>query len=566
MARKVFMSVLGTGFYNKCRYGIGDFVSDETRFIQQATLKMLTQRETWTENDCAFILVTDKAHTDNWQVAGDKRCRPRSAEADEYIGLEKTLHNDNYPFPIEEVTIKDGSNEAEIWEIFSAVYEKLQDNDELYFDLTHGFRYLPMLVLVLGNYAKFLKNVKVKNITYGNFEATDRQTNTAPIIDVTSFSSLQDWTSAVASYLKHGDATLLNACGKSELTPILKETKGQDVVAKNMRNLCDALQNFTDSLRFCRGMSVYEGKDVSKVLDCLDKVDDTYLKPMLPLLGRIGDSLKRFGEPNTNMLAAAELCKEFNNWQAAATFLEEGVTTYFCLRHGIKVDDDSKRDVINKTFQKKLKLLNDDMARYKPFGNAKDEIVDNVITDALLVRGLVNDVTNLIDIRNDINHAGMRKTRAPQKIINIKKNIEKTIDCLNLDDAQNAFKQKEKQSSVFINLSNHPSENWGAEQRQAAEAIGTIIDMQFPAVEPEATAEAINKEADRLVAEIMKYAVDNLVTVHVMGEMSLTYAVVNKLSAYGVRCVCSTTNRVVREEGDGKRMVEFHFKQFRDYV
>ena len=33
----------------------------------------------------------------------------------------------------------------------------MQDGDELYFDLTHGFRYLPMLVMVLINYSKFLK-------------------------------------------------------------------------------------------------------------------------------------------------------------------------------------------------------------------------------------------------------------------------------------------------------------------------------------------------------------------------------------------------------------------------
>ena len=41
MNRKVFISVLGTGFYSSCSYVKGDFISSETRFVQQATM------ETW---------------------------------------------------------------------------------------------------------------------------------------------------------------------------------------------------------------------------------------------------------------------------------------------------------------------------------------------------------------------------------------------------------------------------------------------------------------------------------------------------------------------------------------
>ena len=37
MARKVFMSVLGTGFYSECTY-VGVNTRTRTRFIQEATL------------------------------------------------------------------------------------------------------------------------------------------------------------------------------------------------------------------------------------------------------------------------------------------------------------------------------------------------------------------------------------------------------------------------------------------------------------------------------------------------------------------------------------------------
>lgn len=52
--------------------------------------------------------------------------------------------------------IPEGRNEQEMWEIFQKVYGQMHEGDELYIDLTHAFRYLPMLVLVLSNYAKLI--------------------------------------------------------------------------------------------------------------------------------------------------------------------------------------------------------------------------------------------------------------------------------------------------------------------------------------------------------------------------------------------------------------------------
>lgn len=42
MARKLFISVLGAGFYENCVYVQDDFKSSQTRFIQQATLSKST--------------------------------------------------------------------------------------------------------------------------------------------------------------------------------------------------------------------------------------------------------------------------------------------------------------------------------------------------------------------------------------------------------------------------------------------------------------------------------------------------------------------------------------------
>jgi hypothetical protein len=50
-----------------------------------------------------------------------------------------------------------------------------------------------------------------------------------------------------------------------------------------------------------------------------------------------------------------------------------------------------------------------------------------------------------------------------------------------------------------------------------------------------------------------------------MGEMTFTFTLVKKLKQAGIPCLASTMERLVKEE-DGKKIVEFKFVQFREYV
>lgn len=119
---------------------------------------------------------------------------------------------------------------------------------------------------------------------------------------------------------------------------------------------------------------------------------------------------------------------------------------------------------------------------------------------------------------------------------------------------------------VFVNLTNHPSAMWSAEQLAAAERFGQIIDMSFPTVPPEATADEVHLLAERLVKDVLRIKEDgHTITVHVMGEHTLTCAVVAKLKAREVKCVASTSERDAVMLPDGKKISEFKFVQFREY-
>lgn len=560
MARKVFISVLGTGFYGECIYKFNGFCSSNTRFIQKATLEMLTSGASWTSEDHGYILLTDGARINNWSVKDNVRTNV----AESYIGLKESIEDLHLSFPVDGVSIPVGNDENEIWQIFETLFDKLQIGDELYFDITHGFRYLPMLLLVLGNYAKFIKNVTIKSITYGNYEARKKAdgNDVAPIIDVTAFSTLQNWTAAASDLLNHGDAAKLAECGNDQLKPILKETKGKDEAAVNLRTFCANLTSFTDNVRFCRGMDIFSGSDQLKLQDCLMNIDGKYLKPLLPLLGMVDDFVSRFRKASAeNMLIAAEWSVRFGNWQAAITLLEEGIVSFFCVRHKISPDDSNGRKIVNRALKKKQLLFDGKADEYMQESDEFEKKVDDVLSDELLTFGLARDFSNLSDVRNDVNHAGMRSFKKPMQVKKIKSNIDKClVKMKNLTNTDSC-----NIPHLFINLSNHPSSSWSKEQIEAAGEFGKIVDMSFPLVAPDAATEDVEALAKDIVDKIMVYANDNDVTVHVMGEMGLTYKIVKKLRVFGIRCVCSTSYRIVEDEGNGKRTVEFHFNKFRDY-
>lgn len=118
---------------------------------------------------------------------------------------------------------------------------------------------------------------------------------------------------------------------------------------------------------------------------------------------------------------------------------------------------------------------------------------------------------------------------------------------------------------MLINLSNHPSDLWEEKQLMAAEQFGEIVDIPFPQVGPEASHEDILALAEECVHAIEEKAQDADITVHVMGEMTLTYAIVSRLKEMGIRCFASTTERNTVVDENGVKTSVFVFTMFREY-
>lgn len=431
MGRKVFLSVLGTGPYEECEYVSGDY-SMKSRYIQVATLAYLEERlksenNGFSESDAAIIFVTNKSELQQWNIGLTK--------AGKSTGLREELKKLNLPMKIRSRHIDDGKNEAEIWTIFKTIFDEIQEDDELYFDVTHAFRYLPMLLLTLINYSKFLKNVKLKSITYGNFMV---EGDKKPIMDLTAISALQDWTFAAGEYLKHGDADDLVRLGKDEIKPILKATKGKDEAASELNHFIELLQRVVDSFRTCRGIQIIDAIDLSRLKKATEKLDSTMIEPLNPIFDKIKNSLDQFDELKNvrNAYSAAIWCFDNKLYQQSATILQEYVISFLCLRNGINIEDDKQRECVNMALIIKKKEI--DEKEWECDEEQKAKIKEILHDDLLNNKDFVSLFSTMTSVRNDYNHSGMRQeTQAPKSlIVNIRKCIDKFGEILLNEDPE----------------------------------------------------------------------------------------------------------------------------------
>lgn len=123
---------------------------------------------------------------------------------------------------------------------------------------------------------------------------------------------------------------------------------------------------------------------------------------------------------------------------------------------------------------------------------------------------------------------------------------------------------------MLINLSNHRLEHWSITQLESAkENYGSIFDLEFPHLDPadnlpkiEIQVEEYANQCEKILNDAKSKFED---AIHIMGEMTFVYQFVKKMTAKGILCVASTTERKVEERKNDVKISTFNFIQFRPY-
>lgn len=435
---KVYISFLGTNDYTECIYGegLGADIAP-VRFVQETTLKHFAKKAV--KSDRAYIFLTTDARKKNWEDNGqwdrEKKC-PKQCQ-----GLKSRIDSMNLPFHVNGVDIPEGHTEEQVWCIFEIIYNVLEHGDEVVFDITHAFRSIPMLAIIILNYSKLLKNIKLLSIHYGAFEALGPvwevrnmplENRIAPLLDLTPLATLSDWATAVDRFLCTGDAKAVSALARQAAAPVMAQSKGKDTAASAVKNIAEALDYFSRQLSTCRGPEIVNSvKFVKRALSENMTVD--FVRPLVPLLQHVEKQVYAFnGDSTQDGIQAARWCMNHGMIQQGFTILQETIVSFIVKQCGRDEFCLNQRTIVSSLVGVLLKGTPES----KWEGKLKNkEFADQVAEYREIIKQqpfIAKIWQELTDCRNDMNHAGYRKQKLSHKKFEPKLNnlIETAKNCL----------------------------------------------------------------------------------------------------------------------------------------
>lgn len=119
---------------------------------------------------------------------------------------------------------------------------------------------------------------------------------------------------------------------------------------------------------------------------------------------------------------------------------------------------------------------------------------------------------------------------------------------------------------MLINFTNHPYNQWNDVQKEAASLYGEVVDLPFPEIDPMGDEVYIKSLVDSYFLKIQSRINDEKTVIHIMGEMTFTYMMLDRLKQDGIECIASTSKRIVNVNVDGSKNVTFVFARFRRYM
>lgn len=247
---KVLITMLGAGTpvgqYRPATYKIDDSEYPNSTFVGTVLYKHFsidkvlfigTMRSMW---DAVYRFFSNEKNYDEiyyeaLMTAISEANKDSDLNKDIFIQLENILPKGSKIIPI-----RYGLNDKELREnmdnILENVEKNLKDGDELYLDVTHSFRHLPMFVMVILLYLRDVskKQIKVAGIYYGNIDIlAAKEVEQAPIVNLSIFDEMIDWIKGANNLANYGNG--------DEIAQLLRK-KGQNQEAELIEDFSDALR------------------------------------------------------------------------------------------------------------------------------------------------------------------------------------------------------------------------------------------------------------------------------------------------------------------------------------
>jgi CRISPR-associated Csx2 family protein len=574
---KAFISFLGTNDYLDCRYSLNKQPGNIVKYFQEDLADRFCRP--WEPEDHIRIFTTAEALQKNWQDNGHK-----DRDTNKFFpnkGLERCLKNMGLAASVRRYDIPEGKDEDEIWTIFEQIFETLDIGDEIIFDITHGFRSIPMLFMSLIGYARLLKKITVLGIYYGAFESLGQAREVkkikpagriAPIFDLTSFEQLIQWTEATQSFVMNGSASEFKQLADQGVNPVLRDSRGKDRVAASIRDVAKGMDHITRNLLLNRGAEIieYDYDLIREKLSFLEK-ENIFIRPLPPLMKEIQQKINVFTKNNIqNGFAAVDWCLHHGLYQQAITMLQETIVTFILSAEGLDWGIEINRTAAVKA----LKLASHKDIAYE--GDPAAEPLVRQLTSNAFVQVVASDLESLSKIRNDVNHGGYltelnRKAKNTHSILNRFENIRESIQqkMSGLETGKKDIPIINK--SMFLLFSHQLT----LDQQESARIDFGVTSFHQPPETVQAIWSQIPSDTNHLtpilqpVERWLEQKAQKGDLVLIQGDFGATFLMVSHALSLELIPVYATTQRQAKDKilSDGRMETHhiFKFKQFRVY-
>lgn len=409
---KVLVSFLGTSNpeikenyrqYRQAKYRFDNGKSYESSFIAMAlkehykidrVILIGTPKSMWEEVYYAFSGNVDDVYAEIGSYCEKSNFEtplenfPHKAELEKAMGENSSV-----------VLVHYGLNRDEIShnsELVLSIEKLLQLGDELYLDITHSFRSLPLLLMnsLLFLKSASVKNIKIKSISYGMLDIT-RELNYTPVVELNPILDLNDWITGASELKTFGNAyKVASLMGRTGCAM-------DATVAKILTEFSDAMNlNYISEIR--------------KKLDEIKLIKFEEMSPFArfliePSVKSIVDKFRNAKYESQFQFRLAEYQFEQKHYAAAALCLAESMVSLVTECEGLNVvskkDRDVAKTIITGTAEHNL------MKKY--FGFYRTYLCEKKKVDESLLAERSNEIqkeyrkaySHLKNIRNGVAHS-----------------------------------------------------------------------------------------------------------------------------------------------------------------
>lgn len=417
------LTFLGTGTYNETEY-IWNRQSVVSCYAMAASAQFASANE-------VVIFATEEA-----RQAHEQRLRQ---------ALERVMPGNA---SVNFVPVKRGETETELWSIFAQVAQAVQKDEEITFDVTHGLRSFPLIGLLAAAFLRAAFSIQLRHVFYGAFDVRDQSVtpHRTPMFDLTPLLTLLEWAVAADRFNRTGDARYFASLLREQQKRLALQAQNQpERLAQigKLGSLASALTDISQSLALIRpylAMMQIEKlpAQTDAALPVLAEAEaalpfrlvlDAALETYRPLgLADPSADTRRNLETQRKLIA---WYAEREHWPQAVSLAREWLVSWVMVHLGMSSltsmsDRQRIESVVNSEADEFLKAKKND----QPFQPVFLKSLPQVET----VLGLWKALT---EVRNDIDHAGMRENPlAPESLIRNIRNHIQTIQSLPLPGEQ----------------------------------------------------------------------------------------------------------------------------------